>query len=354
MMDTTCSSVMCSLNINLELVHSCLMNCDLESLSLYLELLEIINLASSLDHLCNTSPSCDLVCNLLPNLQEEVELRAASDGYPGVHRGFGFGVRNEEGRAILDFAMAHDLVVVNSYFKKRDHHLITFHSGGRCTRIDYLLVRRKDLKACKECSVFPGEACSSQHRLLALDTMFKSIHRRRVGRVTPRILWKNLTGDATKTFRSRVAEGVATQAEVISSSDADSMWNSLASIIKDAAKDTLGVAMGTSKTHTARRESWWLGEEVQSKVGAKQSRFKELLSCQEGNQEERFRAQEKYKEATKEAKKAVSQAKKKAYEEIYKKMDSKEGANDIFKIAKARERRRRDLGNICFIKDERG
>ncbi|GJW00939.1 retrovirus-related pol polyprotein LINE-1 [Tanacetum coccineum] len=223
---------------------------------------------------------------------------AASDGNPGVHEGFGFGVRND---------------------------------GGRCTQIDYLLVRRGDLKACKDCSVFPGEACSSQHRLLALDTMFKSVHRMRLGRVTPRILWKNLTGDATETFRSRVAEGVATQAE-----------------------DILGVAMGTSKTHTARRESWWLDEEVQSKVAAKQSRFKELLSCQEGNQEERLRVQEKYKEAKKEAKKAVAQPKEKAYEELYKKMDSKEGANDIFNIAKARERRRRELENICFIKDERG
>ncbi|GJU92645.1 ataxia telangiectasia mutated family protein [Tanacetum coccineum] len=183
--------------------------------------------------------------------------------------------------------------------------------------------------------------------------MFKSFHHRRVGRVAPKILWKNLTGDATEAFRSRVAEGVTTQAEVISSSDADSMWNTLASIIKDAAKDTLGVAIGTSKTHTARRESWWLGEEVQSKVAAKQSRFKELLSCQEGNQEERLRAQEKYKEAKKEAIKAVAQVKEKAYEELYKKMDSKEGANDIFKIAKARERRR-DLRNICFKKDKRG
>ncbi|GKB20432.1 hypothetical protein Tco_0854355, partial [Tanacetum coccineum] len=46
---------------NLDLVPSCLINCDLEPLSLDLELLEIINLASSLDHLGNTSPSCDLV-----------------------------------------------------------------------------------------------------------------------------------------------------------------------------------------------------------------------------------------------------------------------------------------------------
>ncbi|GJS81636.1 hypothetical protein Tco_0748177 [Tanacetum coccineum] len=41
----------CSMIFKLELVPSCLMNCDLESLSLDLELLEILDLASSLDHL---------------------------------------------------------------------------------------------------------------------------------------------------------------------------------------------------------------------------------------------------------------------------------------------------------------
>ncbi|GKA47659.1 hypothetical protein Tco_0740542 [Tanacetum coccineum] len=92
------------------------------------------------------------------------------------------------------------------------------------------------------------------------------------------------------------------------------------SVIKDAAKDALGVAIGTSKTHTARRESWWL--------------------CEEGNEEERLRAQERYKEAKRQAKKVIAQAKEKAYEDLYKKLDSKEGANDIFRIAKALESRR--------------
>nr|GEW42770.1 hypothetical protein [Tanacetum cinerariifolium] len=91
----------------------------------------------------------------------------------------------------------------NSYFKKKDHHLITFQSGGRCTQIDYLLVRRGDLKACKD---FPREACSSQHRLLVMDTLFKRVQRRRVGSAAPRILWKNLNGDVAEAFRSRVIE----------------------------------------------------------------------------------------------------------------------------------------------------
>ncbi|GKF51388.1 hypothetical protein Tco_0147855, partial [Tanacetum coccineum] len=128
-----------------------------------------------------------------------------------------------------------------------------------------------------------------------------------------------------KDCTARVAEGVATQVEVLSTSDAESMWNILATSIKEAAKDTLGVAIGSSKTHTARMESWWLCEEVQSKVAAKQARFREILSCRESDQDDRLRN-----------------------------LDSKEGANDIFRIAKACARRRRDLGDICFIKDEEG
>nr|GFA31132.1 hypothetical protein [Tanacetum cinerariifolium] len=38
----------------------------------------------------------------------------------------------------------------------------------------------------------------------------------------------------------------------------------------------------------------------------------------------------------------------------YVKLDSKEGANDIYKIAKARERRKSDIGNVRYIKDEGG
>nr|GEU93060.1 hypothetical protein [Tanacetum cinerariifolium] len=59
---------------------------------------------------------------------------------------------------------------------------------------------------------------------------------RREGSVLLRILWKNLNGDASETFRTRVAEGATIQEKVISSSDADYMWNTLARIIKNAVK----------------------------------------------------------------------------------------------------------------------
>ena len=80
-----------------------------------------------------------------------------ADGYSGVHGSFGFGERNEDGRTILEFATAHDLLIANSFFQKRDTQLITFQSGRHNTQIDYFLVRKGDLRACKHCKVLPGE-----------------------------------------------------------------------------------------------------------------------------------------------------------------------------------------------------
>nr|GEX03528.1 hypothetical protein [Tanacetum cinerariifolium] len=93
---------------------------------------------------------------------------------------------------------------------------------------------------------------------------------------------------------------------------------------------------------------------VQTKVATKQSRFKELLACADGIQEDIDLAKERYKAAKREAKIAVARAKDKPYEDLYKKLVSKEGANDIYKIAKARERERRDIENVRYIKDEGG
>ncbi|XP_071727897.1 uncharacterized protein [Rutidosis leptorrhynchoides] len=147
---------------------------------------------------------------------------------------------------------------------------------------------------------------------------------------------------------------VDTELETVSNDDADQMWNCLASTIRVVAKDVLGVAVGSFRGHRAVRESWWFSDEVQSKVALKQRRFRELITCGEGTPTDRIRAEERYKEVKREAKKAVAQAKEKAYEDLYKKLDSKEGANDIYRIAKARERRRRDLDTIKFIKNDAG
>ncbi|XP_071714629.1 uncharacterized protein [Rutidosis leptorrhynchoides] len=211
-----------------------------------------------------------------------------------------------------------------------------------------------DLSTCGDCKALTELTCSSQHRLLVMDLVLRRRVTMSARPVQPTILWKKLNGEKAETFKTLVVERVVAEVEMASHEDADQMWNCLASAIREAAKEALGVSVGTSRGHRSDRESWWLSDEVQSKVALKQLRFKELITCREGTPAGRTRVEESYKEAKREAKKAVARAKDKAYEDLYRKLDSKEGANDIYRIAKARERRCRDLDNIKFIKNEAG
>ncbi|KAJ0177749.1 hypothetical protein K1T71_006622 [Dendrolimus kikuchii] len=70
-----------------------------------------------------------------------------------VHSGFGYGSRNAEGEDILRMCAAADLAIVNTYFKKKSEHLITYKSGRHATQIDYLLTRRHHIGKVANCKV---------------------------------------------------------------------------------------------------------------------------------------------------------------------------------------------------------
>ncbi|KAG2457570.1 CFDP2 protein, partial [Polypterus senegalus] len=70
---------------------------------------------------------------------------------------YGVKERNEEGQRIVDFAKRTDIAEVNTYFKKREEHRVTYKSGGRYTQVDDILCRRVDLKEIEDCKVVGGE-----------------------------------------------------------------------------------------------------------------------------------------------------------------------------------------------------
>ena len=50
-----------------------------------------------------------------------------------VHGGHGFEDKNDFGETILNFVVAYDLIVANTFFRTRDEHLITFKSEPNMT-----------------------------------------------------------------------------------------------------------------------------------------------------------------------------------------------------------------------------
>ncbi len=264
-----------------------------------------------------------------------------ADGYQGIHGGYGFGTRNDSGTDLLDFASAHDLMVVNTFFRKRDDHKITYHSGERKTQIDYVLVRMVDRRGCTDCKVFPKESMVLQHRLLVLDVSWRNRvrDRRRVER--ERILWKNLKGDKATNFQNEIIPVCLRERE----GDVDHLWATVAIKIREKAREILGVRTGTRKMD---RESWWWTEDVQISVKAKHEALKKLRGTTDN--QEHVQLREEYRRAKKEAKAAVTNAKNKAYEEMYKRLDTKVGEHEMYKLAKARARRTRDVDVVTHIK----
>ncbi|VDP12384.1 unnamed protein product [Heligmosomoides polygyrus] len=70
-------------------------------------------------------------------------VRAPKDGY-SCHGGFGYRARNTDGERILDFAESHNLTIVNTVFRKRDSHLISYNSGSSKSQLGFVLWKNRD------------------------------------------------------------------------------------------------------------------------------------------------------------------------------------------------------------------
>ena len=83
--------------------------------------------------------------------------------------------RNADGDRVLEFAVANDFAIGNTFFVKRDSHLITYQSGNAKTQIDFILLRKRNLKMAKDIMVIPSEECVPQHKLLICELRLKTL-----------------------------------------------------------------------------------------------------------------------------------------------------------------------------------
>ncbi|PWZ13495.1 Craniofacial development protein 2 [Zea mays] len=193
----------------------------------------------------------------------------SSTSFEGVHGGFGFGTRNQEGEEILNFALAYDMFIANTFFKKRQFHLVTFSSGQHTSQIDFVLLRKEDRHACLDCKVIPGECVVTQHKLVVADFRFKiRLQRNKHNKVT-RTKWWKLKGDVAQTFKKRVIEEGPWAGE----EDANIMWRKMATCIRKIASEEFGLSQGNRREV---KDTWWWNEDVQKAIKEKKDCYKRL------------------------------------------------------------------------------
>ncbi|ONL97690.1 ABC transporter B family member 25 mitochondrial [Zea mays] len=98
------------------------------------------------------------------------------------------------------------------------------------------------------------------------------------------------------------------------------MWVKMATCIRKVASEVFGVTKGSIGES---KDTWWSVVNI-----------------------------ERYKVAKKTAKRAVTEAKGRAYDDLYRRLSTKEREKDVYKIARIRERKTRELNQVKCIKDE--
>ena len=184
-------------------------------------------------------------------------------GYEGVHGGSGYGERNADGDRVLEFAVANDFVIGNTFFVKRDSHLITYQSGNAKTQIDFILLRKRNLKMAKDIKVIPSEECVPQHKLLICQLRLKT-PKPHPKPFFPKLCYWRLKEPTVQEEYERVFKSKVNAFNNVEAST-EEIWNQL----KTALLDTTNEICGKTKKRHHKRETWWWNDEVNSAIAEK-------------------------------------------------------------------------------------
>ncbi|KAI5622211.1 hypothetical protein C0J50_18273 [Silurus asotus] len=148
---------------------------------------------------------------------------------------YGFKERNVKGQIVVDFAKRMEMAVVNTYFKKKEDHRVTYKSGGRCTQVDYVLYRRCNLKEIGDCKVLAGDSVARQHRMVVCRMVLEAKKKKSSRVRTERRIrwWKLKEEECSVRFREDVRERLGGVEEVLDD------WANTAGVMREAAKKVL-------------------------------------------------------------------------------------------------------------------
>ena len=95
-----------------------------------------------------------------------------------------------------------------------------------------------------------------------------------------------------------------------------------------------------------KKKTCWWNEEVQKSIKEKKEAKKAWDKTRNEN------TKKVYKEKKSKAKKAVAMAKGRVYDDLYARLETKEGEKELYRLARQRDRAKKDVQHVRVIKDE--
>ena len=215
-------------------------------------------------------------------------------------------------------------MVGNSFFTKRESHIITYESGSNKSVVDYILLKKHHLKLVKDIKVIPSEEAVPQHKLLVCEIVIPKpkVEKRKF---IPRLKSWKLREPATKElFEKKFNEKVPQDPLV----GVDSTWNHL----KERLLSTTKEVCGTTKNFSLKRETWWWNDTVDQRIKEKRKLWKAWKAGGD---------KEPYLQAKRLAKQAVYKAKKENEQQQSNNM--KPGNYDIYRFVRQMRKSNQDV-----------
>lgn len=267
--------------------------------------------------------------------------------YEACHGGYGYGVRNREGEVLLDFCSQRKLTIMNTCYKKKEKHLITYKSGESRTQIDFILCDSNMRNTFRDCKVILNEQLVPQHKLLVGEFVIQTTqHQQPKIKIKEKIRWNRLSED--NEFVEIMHEWMT---DIMAASDelsVNEIWNSFEEICKIKAREQLGVTKGNLNIG---KEAWWWNDNVAKAVGSKKEAFKKMMTYNGSDETVYQQLSQEYKQAKKNSKVEVAKAMTEASKRLYEDLETPEGSQRIYKIASQRKHLAKAITNPKYIED---
>ena len=133
------------------------------------------------------------------------------------------------------------------------------------TQIDFILLRKRNLKMAKDIKVIPSEECGPQHKLLICELRLKT-PKPHPKPFSPKLCYWRLKEPTVQEEYERVFKSKVNAFNNVEAST-EEIWNQL----KTALLDTTNETCGKTKKRHHKRETWWWNDEVNSAIAEKKT-----------------------------------------------------------------------------------
>jgi hypothetical protein len=272
------------------------------------------------------------------------------EGYAGIHGGWSFGERNQEGNRLLEFADSREMIIANTWFEKEEAEIISYESGGCRTVVDYFLVSKEDKLRVGDVGAIPGEPCMAQHKLMVCElVMNERVEKGPVPFVSKCRVWKLRETE----LRAQFAEVVKVKNEATSNVEdgAEGMWQDLKQCLLEGADEVCG----RTKKPRVHKETWWWNEEVNEVVKEKRIRFRELGRAKQGRDKQKIEdAAKEYNQAKRNCKRVIGRVKEAERKRMGEALDKEECKGKLFRAVNQMARKNRVVVGGGCLKDGNG